>query len=148
MNTWPISKVYSSLQPSTTAPVWSIRFFDRLHGTKGNPQIPIIANEALTDSVAPSDIGGKSTPSGLPEPLPSQILSTLQEQILASPLTLIYRHSFLATCTSDVIQYWPESSVFPPAKIGNDQAGAFGRACVPAVYFLIIFTQKESETRI
>ena len=55
MNTRPISEVYSGLQPSTTAPVWSVRFFNRLQGTKNNPQIPIIANEALTGSVAASE---------------------------------------------------------------------------------------------
>ena len=68
--------------------------------------------------MAPSDIGGESVPSGLPEPSASKMLSTLPEQIPARPLYVNSLSQFFGNLAVfkcfGIIEYRPRSSVFPP----------------------------------
>ena len=80
----------------------------------------MIANEALAGSVAPSVIGGESVLSGVPDVLPSKILSRLPEQLSARPLYVNSPWNFLATCLQ-VFQKYPVPTKELSISTGEDR---------------------------
>ena len=70
-----------------------------------NPGISTIAKEVLADPVVPPDIGGESISSGLPEPLPPEMLFLLPKQVPARPPHANSRLHFLDNLSSSVQIY-------------------------------------------
>ena len=108
-------------------------------------------NEALAGSVAPSDIGGESVLSGLPELFPSKILSTLPEQFSARPLYVNSPSNFFGNLSSSVSEL-PSTDQGAQYFHRRRKVMTKWKIIWPCLcrgrFYLIIFSQKENKTRI